>query len=217
MLTGVKDGRTLSLAWPRALPVPTLEANVATYAEVLPGVDLQLKAEVEGFSQLLVVKTAEAADNPELAELQFTMDTVGLEVAEDADTGMLAATDPAGQTVFTSPAPSMWDSSAPAAPALRTMLAAAEEETAAPGDAFEPGAGSQEAQMATEVSGDTLTITPDQELLYRSGDDLAGVHRPQLGVGRVAALDPCLPGLSRQLLLGCEGRRARRLRGRDRG
>jgi hypothetical protein len=167
MLTGVKDGRTLSLAWPRPLPVPTLEANVATYAEVLPGVDLQLKAEVEGFSQLLVVKTAEAADNPELAELQFTMDTVGLEVAEDADTGMLAATDPAGQTVFTSPAPSMWDSSAPAAPALRTMLATAAEEgeTPAPGDAFEPGAGSQEAQMATEVSGDTLTITPDQELL----------------------------------------------------
>ncbi|WP_406424211.1 hypothetical protein OH809_03200 [Streptomyces sp. NBC_00873] len=43
-------------------------ANGATYAEVLPGVDLQLKAEIEGFSQLLVVKTAQAAQNPELAK-----------------------------------------------------------------------------------------------------------------------------------------------------
>ncbi|MGW1780401.1 FG-GAP-like repeat-containing protein [Streptomyces sp. NPDC002143] len=172
MLTGVKDGRTLSLAWPKPLPAPTLDANVATYAEVLPGVDLQLKAEVEGFSQLLVVKTAEAADNPDLAALRFTMSTVGLSVAEDADTGMLAATDQAGQTVFTSPAPSMWDSSTPAAATLRTMAATADAaaaatdgETLASGDVFEPGAGAQEAQMQTEVTGDALTITPDQELL----------------------------------------------------
>ena len=64
MLTGNRDGRTLSLTWPKALPTPTLVGNVATYAEVLPGVDLQLKAEVEGFSQLLVVKNAEAAQEP---------------------------------------------------------------------------------------------------------------------------------------------------------
>lgn len=166
MLTGVKDGRTLSLTWPKPLPKPTLEANVATYAEVLPGVDLQLKAEVEGFSQLLVVKTASAAQNPELAELQFTMGTVGLNVAEDAETGMLAATDPAGQTVFTSPAPLMWDSRTTAAPAGTAALTlAAAEETSSPEDAFEPGPGAEDAQMATEVSGDTLTITPDPGLL----------------------------------------------------
>ncbi|WP_405889377.1 FG-GAP-like repeat-containing protein [Streptomyces sp. NBC_00133] len=164
MLTGVKDGRTLSLSWPKPLPKPTLEANVATYADVLPGVDLQLKAEVEGFSQLLVVKTAEAAQNPELAQLQFAMNTVGLNVSKDADTGTLVATDPAGQTVFTSPAPLMWDSStssAPAAPTARTATLA----TSDPGDSFEPGAGAEDAQMATSVSGDTLTITPDQDLL----------------------------------------------------
>ncbi|MFG2571650.1 FG-GAP-like repeat-containing protein [Streptomyces sp. NPDC048481] len=172
MLTGIKDGRTLSLAWPKTLPKPTLDANVATYAEVLPGVDLQLKAEVEGFSQLLVVKTAEAAGNPELAALKFSMSTVGLDVAEDADTGMLAATDPAGQTVFTSPAPSMWDSRPPAAPASQTKAAATAGRTAAgpaddpsAGNVFEPGAGAQEAQMQAEVSGDALTITPDQKLL----------------------------------------------------
>ncbi|MEU4499604.1 hypothetical protein AB0F96_40720 [Streptomyces sp. NPDC023998] len=69
MLSGVKDGRTLSLSWPKPLPKPTLDGNVATYPEILAGVDLQLKAEVESFSQLLVVKTAEAAQNPELAQL----------------------------------------------------------------------------------------------------------------------------------------------------
>nr|WP_158713604.1 FG-GAP-like repeat-containing protein [Streptomyces sp. NRRL S-325] len=167
MLSGVKDGRTLSLAWPKTLPKPTLSSNIATYSEILPGVDLQLKAEVEGFSQLLVVKTAAAAQNPELAKLQFAMNTVGLKVAEDVDTGTLVATDPAGQTVFTSPAPLMWDSSTLAgqlpAPAMQKFAAAASEPT--PGDAFEPGVGAEDAQMDTSVSSDTLTITPDQALL----------------------------------------------------
>ncbi|MFD9931365.1 hypothetical protein ACFWZK_35180 [[Kitasatospora] papulosa] len=30
MLSGVKDGRTLSLTWPTVLPKPTLNSNVAT-------------------------------------------------------------------------------------------------------------------------------------------------------------------------------------------
>ncbi|WP_369779505.1 hypothetical protein [Streptomyces sp. R33] len=42
--------------------------------------DLQLKAEVEGFSQLLVVKTPAAAQHPDLASLKFKLDTVGLNV-----------------------------------------------------------------------------------------------------------------------------------------
>ncbi|MCM2393176.1 FG-GAP-like repeat-containing protein [Streptomyces albipurpureus] len=160
MLTGVKDGRTLSLTWPQPLPSPTLAGNVATYAEIISGVDLQLKAEVEGFSQLLVVKTAQAAANPALAQLQFAMDTVGLSVSKDADTGSLVATDPVGQTVFTSPTPLMWDSSTPTTPAARSLAA-----TSGPGDMFEPGAGATDAQMTTSVSGGTLTIVPDQGLL----------------------------------------------------
>ncbi|MYT25453.1 hypothetical protein GTW69_35175, partial [Streptomyces sp. SID7760] len=110
MLTGVRDGRTLSLTWPNALPKPTLASNVATYANVLPDVDLQLKADVEGFSELLVVKTAEAAKHPDLATLKFKLDTVGLNVSSNATTGLLSAVNPAGQTVFTASAPMMWDS-----------------------------------------------------------------------------------------------------------
>ncbi|MFF5447190.1 FG-GAP-like repeat-containing protein [Streptomyces sp. NPDC012888] len=181
LLTGVMDGRTLSLTWPGTLPKPALAANVATYAEVLPGVDLQLKADVEGFSQLLVVKNAEAARNPALASLKYKLDTVGLSVATDAETGSVTAVNPAGETVFTSPSPLMWDSTtitsegatAPAAPArfaaFGTTTADGGSATAVPADAFEPAPGSLDAQMPTTVTGDTLEIKPDQALLNGAG------------------------------------------------
>ncbi|MFC9246591.1 FG-GAP-like repeat-containing protein [Streptomyces sp. NPDC057136] len=174
LLTGVKDGRTLSLTWPDPLPTPTLDENVATYAEVLPGVDLQLKAEIEGFSQLLVVKTAQAATNPELASLKYKLDTVGLDVSTDADTGSVSAVNPAGQTVFTSPSPLMWDSSSISsgtAPAARSAFTGTvgEEEGGAPADVFDPPPGAQDAQMPTTVNGGTLEMQPDQELL--TGED----------------------------------------------
>ncbi|MEV4440592.1 FG-GAP-like repeat-containing protein [Streptomyces sp. NPDC049577] len=164
MLSGVKDGRTLTLSWPTPLPKPTLLANVATYAEILPGVDLQLKAEVEGFSQLIVVKSAEAAKDPRLAALKFKMDTVGLSVSTDSETGSLTATNPAGQTVFSSPTPLMWDSTSAGSPSLgkaRSAVAAAGD----PGEVFEPAPGAKDAKMPTSVAGDTLQITPDQNLL----------------------------------------------------
>lgn len=169
ILSGVKDGRTLALSWPTALPKPTLNGNVATYAEVLPGVDLQLKAEVEGFSQLVVVKTPQAAANPQLATLNYTMSTVGVTVATDAATGAVTATNPAGQLVFTSPSPVMWDSTTVSsaqtflAPQKSSMVAAAEEP--APGSSFEQPAGAKEAVMPTTVNGNVLQITPDQGLL----------------------------------------------------
>ncbi|MFE9571045.1 FG-GAP-like repeat-containing protein [Streptomyces sp. NPDC006692] len=189
MLSGAKDGRTLTLSWPKALPKPTLNGNVATYPEVLAGVDLQLKADIEGFSQLLVVKTAEAAKSPELAQLQFATNTVGLDIAKDEETKSLVATDPSGQTVFTSPAPMMWDSSKPANPptpaaALMAKRAlAAGEAASAPADNFEPGAGAKDAPMGTEISGDKLAITPDQKLLTGAGTTYPVYIDPTWGWG----------------------------------
>ncbi|MER5764685.1 FG-GAP-like repeat-containing protein [Streptomyces sp. NPDC002082] len=170
LLTGVRNGRTLSFSWPTALPKPTLAANVATYANVLPNVDLQLKAEVEGFSQLLVVKTAAAAKHPDLATLKFKIDTVGLDVTRNATTGLLRAVNPAGEVVFTSPTPVMWDSttteSALRAPAGAAALAAAES---APSDAFLTPSGAKDAQMPTTITDGTLEIKPDQALLTGAG------------------------------------------------
>ncbi|MEW2099596.1 hypothetical protein AB0882_25430 [Streptomyces sp. NPDC012485] len=59
-----KEGKSLALGWPDALPEPRLNADAATYADVLPGVDLQLTATSTGFTQVLVIKTADAAENP---------------------------------------------------------------------------------------------------------------------------------------------------------
>lgn len=170
LLTGVRDGRTLSLTWTKPLPKPTLAANVATYANVLPDVDLQVKAEVEGFSELLVVKTAEAAKNPELATLKFKLDTVGLTVSGDPSTGLLSALNPAGQKVFTASAPMMWDStvsgSAPQAkPVAQGALAADGGTAGAPSDVFVPPSGAKDAQMPASVTGGALEIKPDQALL----------------------------------------------------
>ncbi|MFF1496771.1 FG-GAP-like repeat-containing protein [Streptomyces sp. NPDC058304] len=174
LLTGVKDGRTLSMTWPKALPKPTLAANVATYANVLPDVDLQLKADVEGFSELLVVKTPAAAQHPDLATLKFKLDTVGLNVTSDVTTGMLSAVNPAGQSVFTASTPMMWDSTttgaaavpaAKAKAAARALSAADGTEPAAPSDAFVAPSGAKDAKMPIAVAAGTLEIKPDQALL----------------------------------------------------
>ncbi|MFD5637989.1 LamG-like jellyroll fold domain-containing protein [Streptomyces sp. NPDC127077] len=106
-----KDGRELALSWPQDLPSPKLAGNTVTYPDVLPDVDLRMTAQQDGFSQLLVVKSAEAAANTELSELRLKLDAGGMRVEKTGDGG-LAAIDPgAGSAVFEAPRPVMWDSS----------------------------------------------------------------------------------------------------------
>ncbi|WP_405816735.1 hypothetical protein OG241_19080 [Streptomyces sp. NBC_01390] len=50
MVTLDNHGRELAFGWPTALPEPQLDGSVATYAEVLPGVDLKLTAVSRGFT-----------------------------------------------------------------------------------------------------------------------------------------------------------------------
>ncbi|MER7758328.1 DNRLRE domain-containing protein [Streptomyces sp. NPDC097619] len=174
-LVVLKDqGRSLSLGWPTPLPAPVLSGSTATYREVLPGVDLAVDAGVDGFSQALIVKTPEAADNPELATLDFALKADGLTLKQDAAAGSLTAVNPAGQTVFATSTARMWDSSgteaAPApqagpttaksGPLLRSAPAAAG--TGTPSD-LTPGAKSAEVDVT--VGAGRLTLTPDQKLL----------------------------------------------------
>ncbi|WP_348538977.1 hypothetical protein [Streptomyces pseudovenezuelae] len=77
-----EDGSSLSLGWPGQLPEPTLDGASALYANVFPGVDLRMIATVEGVRQVLVVKSAAAAANPELKTLDFSMRADGLTVRE---------------------------------------------------------------------------------------------------------------------------------------
>ncbi|GAA1201414.1 VCBS repeat-containing protein [Streptomyces hebeiensis] len=177
------QGRTLSLTWPNALPAPVLEGATATYREVLPGVDLALKADVDGFSQALIVKTAEAANNPELETIDFGLSSDGLDLRKDPESGSLKALNPAGQTVFATSSARMWDSTtAPesAPPALAPTAAgpkaaaktAAESSATAPDSASAPDTagggltpGANSASVGVTVLDGTLRLEPDQKLL----------------------------------------------------
>jgi hypothetical protein len=103
------DGEALiELSWPGELPVPVLAGDTATYREVLPGVDLRLRAEVDGFGQYLVVKDRAAA----MAEVQLGLHTQGVEL-RSTPAGELEARDADGTVVFAAPVSRMWDSGTP--------------------------------------------------------------------------------------------------------
>ncbi|WP_190194404.1 LamG-like jellyroll fold domain-containing protein [Streptomyces minutiscleroticus] len=166
-----KAGRTLALSWPDQLPAPALDGDTATYRDVLPDVDLRLEAQEDGFTQLLVVKTAEAAASEELAELRLQLDAEGLSI-EKTDLGGLEALDKGAQgAVFEAPQPMMWDSSpgAQQSEKARSLVGT----SAAVGEEGEPGAAESGklAPVAVEVSSseDELVLKPDAGVL--TGED----------------------------------------------
>ncbi|GGZ37634.1 hypothetical protein GCM10010387_34770 [Streptomyces inusitatus] len=171
-------GREMALTWPYGkLPAPVVTGDTATYPDALPGVDLTVRAEADGFGHLLVVKTPEAAADPRLARIDFGLSTDGLKFTEDAS-GALKAEDAAvGGTVFEAGKPAMWDSAsvketvaAPQGPKAiaRSLRAAApaERPSAAPAPALlGPGGGGRTAPLGMELSEGKLTLIPDQKLL----------------------------------------------------
>lgn len=142
--------RSIELTWPDTLPSPTLDGDTATYAEVLPGVDLELSAHTDGFSPVFLVKSREAADNPRLAQIEFGLAAQGLTVTPQTD-GSLAAHDEAGQTVFASSRLEMSD-----APPDDASRDATDEETAV---------GEHQAVGRVELVANRLRLIPDQGLL----------------------------------------------------
>jgi len=106
--------QSLAIFWPTALPAPLLHGSAATYANVLPGVDLQLNATSGAYTEVLVVRDAAAAANPALRSLKMTVTGRNLTVRANADASM-SVLDPhgpgsAGTEVFRSSPPTMWDS-----------------------------------------------------------------------------------------------------------
>lgn len=100
------EGREFAVRWPAPLPAPTLSGEAATYPEVLPGVDLVMRAERGGFRQHVVVKTAEAARA--VAALPMAVESEGLRLRVD-EHGAVLAVDAAGAAAFSAPPPMMWD------------------------------------------------------------------------------------------------------------
>ncbi len=127
--TQTSSGEWVSESWTRgALPVPTVEGDTATYAEVMAGVDLKLVATRTGMASIYVVKSAEAAKGSGLAQLQVAVDGAEL-TAPDPGRVKAEATD--GSSLIAAQ-PLWWDSSgggtyrepgeeAPPAPVAHTM------------------------------------------------------------------------------------------------
>ncbi|WP_432127457.1 LamG-like jellyroll fold domain-containing protein [Streptomyces sp. bgisy082] len=183
-----RAGKVLELSWPKALPTPEIKGTSAVYPSVLPGVDLRMTATRTGFNQILVVKTKEAAANPELDTLRLGMATDGLSVRENADGSVEAVDSATGGTVFSAPKPMMYDSSATAKDgpgALPAQKSATARAAAAPGALSAPTAAGATHAAPVGVDIDTtpqgdgaegeLVLTPSQALLD-SPDTVYPVH-----------------------------------------
>lgn len=99
----------VAVSWPDALPTPTVTDSTATYSEVFPGVDLVVRADVDAVETFLVVKTREAAQNPDVRDWSMPLSTTGLE-AQDAGNGVTSLVDASGAEQVVVPAALMWDS-----------------------------------------------------------------------------------------------------------
>ncbi|MEV4758245.1 RICIN domain-containing protein [Micromonospora sp. NPDC049559] len=166
LVSATRDGKSLTLRWPAPLPAPVLDGDTATYPEVLPGVDLVVRVNAVGFSQLLVVKNAAAAANPALRRIRFGLGTQGLALRRTDDGGSVAVDD-RGEVVFHSGAPAMWESAADGSDT-------AADGTAPSGTAAARVAGTgtttadvepRRREMRLEIGAGELAVVPDQELL----------------------------------------------------
>ncbi|WP_112471275.1 LamG-like jellyroll fold domain-containing protein [Streptomyces triticisoli] len=191
LVTLEDKGHELQLGWPTTLPEPRLDGSTATYAGILPDVDLKLTALSSGYTSVLVVKTAEAAKNPALETIRMTVSGGGLDIAPTADGGFVAR-DGDGTPVFESPAGRMWDSAGdtPATVTTTSTVTTQSARTASsaeaeaegepetteaaplpaaggePSPSEGPGSGDAAAKLPLKVTGTSLEITPDPALLH---------------------------------------------------
>ncbi|MCP2246205.1 LamG-like jellyroll fold domain-containing protein [Lentzea aerocolonigenes] len=145
----IKGDAEVGFGWDADLPPAQISGQTATYREVLPGVDLEVQATLTGFSQNLVVKTAEAAKSSRLQKITFKSHTKNTKItgpsgvaarsstSATTPTNGLVVTGPDGSQVFSGDASRMWDSSASA----------------------------RQGVMGVEVGRDTISVTPDQSFL----------------------------------------------------
>lgn len=158
MATMTSAGMSIAFTLPMSLPTPTLSGASATYAGVLPDVDLVVTADVHGgMSHVFVVHTADAAANPAVRRLALATQTTGVTMAADP-TGNISGTDRTGRIVVTAPAPLMWDSTTPA---TQRAAGSTSDDSTVGG----PGAGAKVAPIAVQVTATEIELTPDTGML----------------------------------------------------
>ncbi|MFF3329270.1 DNRLRE domain-containing protein [Streptomyces sp. NPDC002888] len=101
----------IQLTWPGAVPTPVVDGNRILYPEIIPGGDLVLTADDDGFGQVFVVKNRQAAADPRVQQLTYGLHSADLTFRLDPLTGMVSAESADGDEVAVSPTPLMWDSS----------------------------------------------------------------------------------------------------------
>ncbi|MFJ6675940.1 LamG-like jellyroll fold domain-containing protein [Actinosynnema sp. NPDC091369] len=146
-----QGGHEVGLRWDGELPVPVVDGATLTYPNVLPDVDLRVEAHLEGFSELLVIKTPEAGRNPALDTVTFPThaERVRVEDGPAPGSGDLVVNDPEGEPVFVGDASHMWDSSG----------------DGPRGRVGEPVHGDRQATMEVEITPEAVAIVPDRNFL----------------------------------------------------
>ncbi|MFJ5921927.1 ricin-type beta-trefoil lectin domain protein [Kitasatospora sp. NPDC092948] len=169
------DGTSMSITAPFPLPAPTLNGATATYASVLPDVDLQVTARPDGgWRDVIVVKTAQAAADQRLKSLHFPLQTNGVQAEADA-AGNISFKDGQGKERFHAPTPFQWDSTVPvpAAPLVKSGTAQPKSLFAAPAaadapptadtsTAERPGTAAAVSAIGVSASATELVLTPDR-------------------------------------------------------
>ncbi|MEU3743771.1 DNRLRE domain-containing protein [Streptomyces narbonensis] len=183
----IPETHEIQLSWPGPVPAPVVSGSRALYPEILPGADLVLTAEDDGFAQILVVKNRQAAADPRVAQLSYGLSSPTLTFSLDDSSGIVTAEDFDGQEVALSPTPLMWDSSgspavtngevgatsqptAPEAPETPATTTAAPD----PSETSDPS--TSEPEPSTSSSTDALAddnVDPEGEVLPTATDEAA--------------------------------------------
>ncbi|WP_239120921.1 LamG domain-containing protein [Catellatospora chokoriensis] len=164
LVTLVKAGKTMTMSWPGNLPAPTVTGDSATYAGVLPDVDLVVRATHTGFTHVLVIKTPAAAANPAVRQIQFG---IGGDAKLQARSGGRMVAQAGNVVLAAAQAPVMWDSKddTPAAAQRRSALGAELAGGTGISSAVAPGDRAGIAPVQATPTAGGLTLAPDTKLL----------------------------------------------------
>jgi hypothetical protein len=169
-------GRSFDLSWPTPLPTPTVSGSTATYANVMPGVDLVVTVSAQGsFASTLVVDSAAAAADPGLSQILLHASTPGMTLEADGGgvAAFVAGHGPGTAPAFGMPEPLIWDSAGPPSGAQLTQAEGTTVSVPSGMPAYssesEPGAYAHVTRVPIVISGGTLSLPVPQSALTGPG------------------------------------------------